>query len=60
MTAWTWRVWTAFESRPLPDRTEHYRGLSKSCRRADGQLDVDEYTRWVDVLVEYGHLSGDA
>jgi hypothetical protein len=34
--------------------------LSKSCRRADGQLDVDEYTRWVDVLVEYGHLSGDA
>lgn len=61
-----WRVWFAFEIRPgvtraaADDRSATWRGLADSCRDASGKIDAAEFGRWLDCLVEHGHLWGTA
>ena len=59
-----WRVWFAFESRPSitmsssKDLSEHWRGLADVCKNLDGEIDGEEFCRWVSVIVERTHLWG--
>lgn len=61
-----WRVWFAFEVGPgvtktsMQDLSNHWRGLLATCRGVDGKVDVPEYERWLDLIVDYAHLWGDA
>lgn len=57
-----WRVWFAFEVRPgitkhsTLDLSEHCRGLRALCRKPNGKIDVEEYLRWLDLLMDHSHL----
>jgi hypothetical protein len=61
-----WRVWFAFEVKPgvtntsMQDRSDHWRGLAESCRNVDGKIDATEYNHWLEIIVEYSHLWGEA
>jgi hypothetical protein len=61
-----WRVWLAFEVRPgvtktsQQDMTDHWRALAESCLNSKGKLDAKEFDRWVELIVEYSHLRGEA
>jgi hypothetical protein len=51
-------VWFAFEERPgvtrgsAVDRRETFRALAKACREEDGPIDMEEFERWTEVMVE--------
>lgn len=59
-----WRYWFAFEARPgitkssQKDLAAHCRALREDCRRQNGKIDVDEYMRWVDLIVDYSNVWG--
>jgi hypothetical protein len=60
------RVWLAFESAPgatigsLRDATGCWVALADACRGRDGKIDVAEFGRWVNCLVEHSHSWGSA
>lgn len=49
----TWRVWQAFDTDRRYDNRALWRALAEACRTEDGRIDVDEFERWLDVLVWY-------
>jgi hypothetical protein len=61
-----WRVWLAFEARPgitllsTRDTSKLWRALFESCRGHDGKVDVVEFERCLDLMVDYSHAWGAA
>lgn len=66
MQPYPWRVWLAFEMAPgistcsSRDRSEHYRNLYAACRGSNDKIDLVEFEHWLDVMVQYAHLWGEA
>lgn len=48
-----WRVWRAFDTDRARDDRALWRALVEACKDAGGRINVDEYERWLDVLVWY-------